>query len=307
MSGSGFSFPRESQHKDIVITRTAVVFDPYTMISLPELHSRPSVHTSLRLESNRLALLFITAETPKQLLVNCNKMSDILEEITKHMELLALQHNKGSEDCSSDQKAETDVEQLLTEFKNKVNITQPTKDEDTRDSDSDCSDDLDVDPSHTYSDLNSFALQLTNATCSTHLLAVNMRNWFAARSLPEHHQVMKQISQALCLRRLNAVVVEFHAMNPSYLENPEADIVEGKKRLRRLLGAADDGLSSLGVVEMDLIEVFSICQAGEELASDGWDNSAYADILEELVRIQKGSHGEKQEWMQGWTILPGIG
>lgn len=56
---------------------------------------------------------------------------------------------------------------------------------------------------------------------------------------------------------------------------------------------------------MDLIEVFNICQAGME--GGGWSNNEWQDILEELVRIQQGGMGEKQVWMQGWTLLPGLG
>lgn len=120
-----------------------------------------------------------------------------------------------------------------------------------------------------------------------------------------HSQVAGKIANTLCLRRLDAIVIECQVADQCERKGAYANTAEEKKRLWRLFREAEDSLGSRGAVEVDLIEVFNICQAGIE--GGGWSNDDWQDILEELARVQQGGKGEKQEWMQGWTLLPGIG
>lgn len=114
--------------------------------------------------------------------------------------------------------------------------------ENPNDNDDDEGYDLDVDPSHTFSDLSYFALQLNDAALSTHLLAVDMRNWFHKRSMPEHYQVTRQIADALLLRRVKAVIIECQAADQCERKRPGASTLDEKKRLRKLFAEAEDGL-----------------------------------------------------------------
>ena len=232
-----------------------------------------------------------------------------MQSMIQQLRQLALQHDNGSEDRPADQTDENNGEQLISEFMAKMNLSTATPSQDSdgttgydNESDSESSD-LDVDPSHTFHDLYFFALRLNEAARSTHILAANMRNWFHQNSLPEHWSVAKKICDALCLRRLEVGVLENHAADQCSVTRDGPDTTrEEKKRLRQLFMEAEDGLKSLGAVEVDLIAVFNICRAGVE--GKGWNNHEWDDILEELVRIQQGGKGEKMEWMWGWTSLP---
>ena len=100
-----------------------------------------------------------------------------------HLLQLALQHTGGSGDPCIDEDSETGAEQFVSELMTRLTLTDAASQNRDEGTGNDRGSEHHVDLSHTLSDLSYIALQLNDAALSTHLLAVNIRNWFQYRSL----------------------------------------------------------------------------------------------------------------------------
>ena len=230
------------------------------------------------------------------------------ETITKHMEQLAIQHNIGSNDCPSNMEGKqndvkADAEQLLVAFMNKLNLTDSIETPCADAAGSDDSD-IEVDPSHNFDDLALIAHSFKAAAVSTHQLAANLRKYSEKENLTEHHRIASYIARDLCLRRIDAVVIECQAAD--HIERkggPQASTPEEKQRLRRMFEQAEDGISTLGALEIELIDLSNICMwAGRRDCAD----SVWGSILVELMRLEVGGEGEEERapWNEAWLNNP---